>query len=63
MIILLRLKWTVFVLAACLVGCSQPTVEVPVDSELGKAMKADNDNQMKGAATRTKGKKAVDPEE
>ena len=48
-----RIVVTSLVFGACLVGCGTPTVEVPVDSDLGKAMKADNDNQMKGSDTRT----------
>ncbi len=58
-----RIVVTSLVFGACLVGCGTPTVEVPVDSDLGKAMKADNDNQMKGSATRTKAPKAANPDE
>lgn len=58
-----RIVVTLMVFSSCLVGCGTPTVEVPVDSDLGKAMKSDNDNQMKGSATRTKAPKAANPDE
>ncbi len=58
-----RFVVTSLVFSACLVGCGQPKVDVPVDSDLGKAMKADNDNQMKGSATRTKAPKVANPDD